>query len=187
MLFKSLFICCLSINSKEIIMLTKRENEIMKKIFSSYQSWNSCEDEGSKNQALNAREKMINKLNEKGGCDHFNCWNKNDVSCKNCSGILKDICQTLTSEDLKMKAEEERKNQKNQKGKKERDEFGFIVGSNNWKVKMILSDTAMKMADIKELLGNTYYDLVKKRPEVFGVTKEKLFFVIGSEADPNNN
>ena len=68
---------------------------------------------------------------------------------------------------------------------KEKDEFGFIVGSNNSKLAELLSTKAMKMGEIKKEMGNTYYELFKRKTDVFAKTDDGVFYVIGSDAKPS--
>ena len=63
-------------------------------------------------------------------------------------------------------------------------EAGFFVGSAHDKLHKMLSKKALKMQEVKAVLGNTYYDICNRRKEVFGRTEDKLFYVIGSKADP---
>jgi len=77
----------------------------------------------------------------------------------------------------------QKKSTKKTKTKKEIDDYGFVVGSGNNLVCEILKTKATKMMDLKKELGNSYYTLMKKHPEIFAKNENLEWYILGSAAD----
>ena len=58
-----------------------------------------------------------------------------------------------------------------------RTEQNFIVNSTSYKVYKALCRSAKTQTELKALFGNTYYELMNKRKDIFGKTSTNHYFV----------
>jgi hypothetical protein len=136
-------------------------------------------------EKASAKENIFAGIENVSHCKRFGSCDENLVQCKSCAGStvtqkkVKTMCQRFTAEANKQKAEDKKK----KTAKKAKDQYGLYVDSKIAKVVEFMSLQPLKMADIKKATGDSYYNIAKRRTDVFGVTSNGYWFIIGTHSE----
>jgi len=132
-----------------------------------------------------AKENIFNGISAVTHCKRFGQCDNGLVQCKNCTGStatqakIKAMCEVFTAENKAQQAEQK----KAKKDKKPVDKYGLRLDSKIHFVVEMLSVQPLKMADIKKATGDSYYNIAKRRPELFGCNENGYWFIKGTDSE----
>lgn len=120
-------------------------------------------------------------------CKAFKRFDVKADSCKKCNFSVMSICSYVKNLESDKKALFVMLDEKAFAAKKaekvERDKYNFTLSGNHSSLAAILENECLKMSEIKNRLGNTYYCCANKFPTIFAKSVNKYFYVIGSNAE----
>ena len=138
----------------------------------------------SEEEKQSAKENIFNSISQVTHCARFGNCDNNLVQCKTCKGKtattakIKTMCEHFTAE---AKAEKDAQKKKASE-KKAVDQYGLKLDSKIHFVVEILSKQPLKMADIKKMTGDSYYNIAKRRKDVFACTENGYWYILGTHS-----
>ena len=170
-------------NESTFINDAKKRNARINKLFTVftkfYQGNGRTEQEKS-----SAKENIFSGICSVTHCKRFGNCDNTLVQCKACKGKtattakIKEMCEVFSAENVKAKA----KAKKEKSAKKPVDKYGFRLDSKIHKVVELLSKRPLKMTDLKKATGDSYYNVAKRRTDVFACTENGYWYILNTHS-----